>query len=166
MHFHCSQKNNDLAGEHVFTDIGQLILFIIFVSVIIVDLFLLKFSTRIIGPLPSILAVPIFLLFFINGSYFIIKSHRIVFGKKEKEAGLVTKDVFRIVRHPMYFGSILLFLSFVILSYSLLAFLVWVVICLFYYFVSRHEEKLLSNKFGNAYKKYKEKVPMFIPFLK
>ncbi len=106
------------------------------------------------------------LILFITGSYSIFTSHQIIFRKTEKETGVVTSGVFNKARHPMYLGSILLFLSFVILSYSILAFLFWLVICVFYYFISRHEEKLLINKFGDKYKEYQKKVPMFIPFIK
>jgi len=161
-----SQKHQNLAGEHAITDIGQLILFIIFVSVMILDMFVFEFSSNTIGTISWIIYVPLFLLFFITGSYFIFTSHKIIFSKPEKVADIVTSGVFNKIRHPMYFGSMLLFFSFVILSYSILAFLVWLVIVVFYYFISRHEEKLLIKKYGDKYKEYQEKVPMFIPFIK
>lgn len=161
-----SSRHHNLAGEHAITDIGQLLLFVAFVLILVLDIFVFKFSLKIIGTLPYIIALPLFILFFIAGNYLIFTSHQLVFKKIEKDTEIVTSSVFKLVRHPMYFGSILLFFSFVILSYSLLAFLVWLVICLFYYFISRFEEKLLIDKFGNKYKKYQEEVPMFIPFLK
>jgi len=142
------------------------ILFIIFVSVIILDIFIFKFSSNIIGTLIWIIAVHSFLLFFITGSYFIFTSHQIIFSKTWKETEIVASGVFNKGRHPMYFGSVLLFFSFVIISYSILAFTVWLVIAVFYYYISRYEEKLLIKKFGDKYKEYQEKVPMFIPFIK
>jgi len=102
----------------------------------------------------------------LSGGYCIFISHQTIFKPPKKETGIVTNGIFSKVRHPMYLGSMLLFLSFVILSCSVLAFLIWIVICFFYYFVARYEEKLLLNKFGKEYKKYQEKVPMFIPFWK
>ncbi len=160
-------KHHNLPGEHAITDIGQLILFVIFILVMIFDIFIFKFSHKIIGILSQAITFPLFLLFFLIGVYFIFTSHQIIFGKNDKEVGIVTNNgVFKMVRHPMYFGSILLFFSFVILSNSILTFLVWIVICVFYYFISRHEEKLLINKYGDKYKEYQKRVPMFIPFLK
>jgi len=161
-----SQKHHNLAGEHALTDIGQLILFLVFVSVILLDIFIFKFSKQVIGTLTWIITVPLFLLFFTIGSYFIFTSHRTIFKKNEEGKGIVTSGVFNLVRHPMYFGSILLFFSFVILGYSILAFLVWLVIGFFYYFISRYEEKLLIKKFGDKYREYQKRIPMFIPFLK
>jgi len=161
-----SQKSRNLGGEHAVTDIGQLILFIFFVSVMILDIFVFKFSNNTIGTISWIIYVPLFLLFFITGSYFIFTSYQIIFRKTENETGAVTSGIFSIVRHPMYFGSILLFFSFVILSHSILAFLVWLVMGVFYYSISRYEEKLLIKKFGDKYREYQGKVPMFIPFKK
>lgn len=163
---HNSHKDNNLAGEHKITDVGQIILFIIFVLTIIVDKFMFKFSFRTIGSLPYLISIPIFVLLFMAGSYFIIQSHGVVFGKGNKESRLIQEGVFSMVRHPMYFGSILLFLSFVVFSYSILSFLVWLVICLFYYFISKYEEQLLIKQFGDVFREYRKKVPMFIPFLK
>jgi len=161
-----SHKHHNLPGEHAITDIGQLVLFVIFVLVIIIDIFILKFSNKMIGTMSQMLIIPLFLLFLLTGSNFILISHRIIFRDTDKDIEIVTKGVFNIVRHPMYFGSILLFFSFVILSNSVLALLVWILICVFYYFISRYEEKLLINKFGDKYKEYQKNVPMFIPFIK
>jgi protein-S-isoprenylcysteine O-methyltransferase Ste14 len=165
MNFSHSHKHHNLPGEHAIADIGQLLLFIIFVLVIIIDIFILKFSSKMIGTLSQMLTIPWFLLFFLIGGYFVLISHRIIFRDNDKDIGIVTEGVFNIVRHPMYFGSTLLFFSFVILSNSVLAFLVWIVICMFYYYISRFEEKLLINKYGDKYKEYQKKVPMFIPFI-
>lgn len=51
-------------------------------------------------------------------------------------------------------------------EHDLLTFLVWLVIAVYYYFISRYEEKLLIKKYGDKYKEYQKKVPMFIPFIK
>lgn len=161
------RKYHNLAGEHPLTDIGQIILFFVFTFTIALDKFILKYSSKIIRKQPWRITLFLFLLFFVMGGYFIFTSHKIVtiLKKSEKESEMITDDVFNIVRHPLYFGSILIFFSFVVLSYSILAFLAWLVICFFYYFVSLHEEKLLIKRFGEKYKEYQKRVPMFIPFL-
>jgi protein-S-isoprenylcysteine O-methyltransferase Ste14 len=66
----------------------------------------------------------------------------------------------------MYFGSILTFLSFVILSLSVVALVVFVAIILFYYYLCRYEEQLLIEKLGDEYKNYMKTVPMLIPKLR
>ena len=161
------RKYHNLTGEHPLTDIGQLILFLAFTFTIVLDIFILKYSSKIIRKQPGSIALILFLLFFVMGGYFICTSHKIVtiLKKSEKESEMVTDGVFNIVRHPLYFGSILIFFSFIVLSYFILAFLVWLVICFFYYFVSLYEEKLLIKRFGEKYKEYQKRIPMFIPFL-
>ncbi len=67
------------------------------------------------------------------------------------------------MRHPIYLGSILLYFGFIIISLSAVAFCIWIIIIIFYYFNSRYEEKLLIDKLGIQYEKYMNEVPMFIP---
>jgi protein-S-isoprenylcysteine O-methyltransferase Ste14 len=89
---------------------------------------------------------------------------KIVFGEKRDPPQVITKSVFSIVRHPIYFGSIITILGLVILTLSILSFIIWLIIVVFYYYVSRHEEKLLIAKFGKEYEEYMRKVPMLFPF--
>jgi len=86
-----------------------------------------------------------------------------MFGEKRNKLMIVRTSVFSLVRHPVYLGSILLYLGFIILSMSLIAFAIWIIIILFYYYISRFEENLLINKLGGEYLKYMQDVPMFIP---
>lgn len=161
-----TEVQDHLTGEHAITDIGQLVLFIVFVLIMVLDKFIFHYSLNAIGTLPVIVSMPVFVILFLSGVFLINQSYRVIFGKEKKKSGFVQEGVFRLVRHPMYTGSMLLFLSFVILSYSILALGVWVFICVFYYFVSKHEEKLLYLKLGQTYQNYKNEVPMFIPFWK
>jgi protein-S-isoprenylcysteine O-methyltransferase Ste14 len=98
--------------------------------------------------------------------YFAQKAHKKVFKEERKELIIIKTDVFSIVRHPMYFGSILTYLSFVILSLSLIALIIFVIITLFYYYLSYYEEHLLISKLGDEYMDYMRKTPMLIPKLR
>ncbi|GAH93867.1 unnamed protein product, partial [marine sediment metagenome] len=51
----------------------------------------------------------------------------------------------------------------IIISLSIISFCIWIIIILFYYFISRYEEKLLIDKLGSQYEEYMNEVPMFIP---
>jgi len=74
--------------------------------------------------------------------------------------------VFGLVRHPIYLGSILLYLGLILYTLSLASVVIWLVIIVFYYFISRYEEKILTDFFGEEYVSYKQKVPMLFPKLK
>jgi protein-S-isoprenylcysteine O-methyltransferase Ste14 len=51
----------------------------------------------------------------------------------------------------------------ILLSFSLASVIVWLVIIVFYYFISKFEEKLLLEKFGSEYETYRKRVPMLFP---
>jgi protein-S-isoprenylcysteine O-methyltransferase Ste14 len=43
---------------------------------------------------------------------------------------------------------------------------VWIMAFLFLHFISRFEEKLLLDRFGEEYEQYMREVPMWIPRLR
>jgi protein-S-isoprenylcysteine O-methyltransferase Ste14 len=76
---------------------------------------------------------------------------------------LIQSGVYGLVRHPIYDADIVLawgvFLFWPTLRVFLIA--IWLTAVLFYWM--RLEEKILTEKFGNYYREYKKKVPMFLP---
>jgi protein-S-isoprenylcysteine O-methyltransferase Ste14 len=160
------EHRKDLAGEYRWGDTGQIIILIIFIIGMTTDLFLLKISDSWQDIIPWYFRIVVFIpLFFLSG-YFAQKAHKKVFQEERKEIMLIQTDVFAIIRHPMYLGSILIFLGFVVLSLSAIALTVFIIIVIFYYYLCRYEEKLLIEKLGNEYLEYMNKVPMLIPFAK
>ncbi len=159
-------QRSDLAGEHALSDIGQLLLFVIFITVWILDSFIFSYSTFISDYVPLYVRVPIAIIILFSAGYFAKKSHGIVFGEVREEPSVIRKGVFSRVRHPMYLGALLLYLGLLVLTFSLIAVGIWVLIIVFYYFNSKHEEKILLDKFGKDYEDYKKEVPMLIPLLK
>jgi len=157
------EDRKDLAGEHSIGDIGQLLLLILFLAGWLVDKDLLHFS-ELFTPTVSIylrvlLSLPVFLLAF----FFARSGLKTVFVEERKELAVIKTGAFSIVRHPIYLGAILLYLGFIIISLSIISFCIWLIIILFYYFISRYEEKLLIDKLGSQYEDYMNEVPMFIP---
>ena len=157
------EDREDLAGEHSISDIGQIILLILFISGMLVDWVILHFSgflTQIIPIYPRvILSLPFFVL-----SFMLARSGlKTVFGEQREELVIIKTGVFSVVRHPIYLGSLLFYLALIIISLSIIAFCIWIVIILFYYFIARHEEILLIDRLGSQYEEYMNEVPMFIP---
>ena len=77
---------------------------------------------------------------------------------------LVTSNLYRVVRNPMYVGVVmvlageaLLFQSFVVLRYATV---VWLG---FHLFVILYEEPTLRGKFGADYEEYCRRVPRWVP---
>jgi len=159
-----SLNNRDnLAGEHVFTDTGQLILLAIFLVAWITDSFFFHYSDFLKSYVPVYVRLPAGLAFLTASALFVLSAHKAVFGKIVREPGLITRGVFSIVRHPMYFGSWLFFFGLMLITLSLASAAVCVLIFVFYYLVSKYEEKLLLQRYGTTYEEYRTGVPMLFP---
>lgn len=71
---------------------------------------------------------------------------------------------FKLVRHPIYFFSIL-FLG-LRPTMDLFYFVMFICIVAYFYVGSFYEEKKLVEIFGEEYKRYQQTVPRLIPFIK
>ncbi|MFC2088298.1 methyltransferase family protein [Calditrichota bacterium] len=155
----------DLTGEHAFGDAGQIILFILFFVVWIVDSLIINYSIILSDVISLYIRLPISLIILITSGYLAKAGLNIVFGAVRAKSEVIQSGVFKIVRHPIYLGAILFYLAFLVFSFSISAFIVWIITLLFYQFISKHEEKLLLENFGKDYQEYLDTVPMWIPKL-
>lgn len=76
---------------------------------------------------------------------------------------LMITGVHKVVRHPLYAGTFIFIWGLLILFPSLSLFISDAIITLYTLIGLRFEEKKLEREFGEAYRAYKEKVPMIIP---
>ena len=81
----------------------------------------------------------------------------------QDSTALITTGVFRISRHPMYLGMILILLGLAILMGSLTPFSVVILfaVCMDRIFI-RVEERMLEENFGKAWRQYRAKVRRWI----
>ncbi len=84
-------------------------------------------------------------------------------GKEEGERGLVTKGVYRYIRHPQYTGFMLITLGMLIEWATIPLLLMWPVLAYLYYRLAKMEEREMEAEFGEAFLKYKARTHMFIP---
>jgi protein-S-isoprenylcysteine O-methyltransferase Ste14 len=81
----------------------------------------------------------------------------------ERSTALVTTGVFRISRHPMYLGMVLILLGIAILMGSLTPLFVITVFGILIELVFvRTEERMLEEQFGPAWLAYKKKVRKWV----
>lgn len=78
---------------------------------------------------------------------------------------LVNDGIYRYVLHPQYLGFLLLTLGMNIQYTTVLTLLMWPLLIVLYYRLARIEEKEVEEKFGEEYRQYKQKTPMFFPRL-
>ena len=81
----------------------------------------------------------------------------------QESTALITDGVFRISRHPMYLGFVMIMVGVALLLGSLTP---WLIIPVFAVLMEvifiRAEEHMLAEKFGSAWLAYKEKVRRWI----
>ena len=113
--------------------------------------------------IPLVVKLPLGIILLIISAYLAWAGMAIVFGEKREEPQVIRKGVFGIFRHPIYMSEILLYLGLLFLSTSLAGLAVWIISIVFLHYISRHEEKLLLERFGDEYRQYMRDVPMYFP---
>jgi protein-S-isoprenylcysteine O-methyltransferase Ste14 len=156
----------DIAGEMPFGDFGQLVAFIIFMTVWILDSFVFRFSTFLLQYDPFFFRI-IFSIFLLGMAFYYTKSGlQIVFQEVRDPPELITKGVFQYSRHPIYLGALLAYLGLLIFTFSLISLGFLVIIWIFYDILASYEERMLLNLYGNAYEEYKDSVPKWFSILR
>lgn len=80
----------------------------------------------------------------------------------EGEGALVTDGLYARLRHPQYLGLILIVVGFLIMWPTLLTVLLAPFLIGRYILLAREEDKELEQKFGEDFRRYRERVPAFI----
>jgi protein-S-isoprenylcysteine O-methyltransferase Ste14 len=101
------------------------------------------------------------------GAYLVIQGWREVHEqywiKDEGTGTLITDGVYTHIRHPQYVGFLLITLGLLVHWVTLPLLVMWPILIVQYYRLARKEERELEKEFGDKYKEYRKRVPMFIP---
>lgn len=76
---------------------------------------------------------------------------------------LVADGVYSWVRHPQYAGLFLITAGMLVQWPTIITAATWPVLLFIYYRVARREEREAEARFGEAYRAYRARAPMFIP---
>lgn len=93
---------------------------------------------------------------------FLIGAIQVYYAKLVQKKA-VTGGIYIFIRHPQYLSLVVCGLGILILWPRYLALLSYITMLYFYYFLARIEEKECEKKFGDSYRRYKQKTNMFIP---
>ena len=158
------EEREDLTGEHRLSDIGQLIFLFSFLILWILDSFVFHFSTFLIQYIPNYVRGILACIVLPIAGFLAYKAHNMVFHDEKETPTVISSGVFDVIRHPMYLGAILLYVGLIVATLSLASLGFWVIIVIFYDYIASYEEKLLTQKFGEDYTKYKKEVSKWIPW--
>jgi len=88
------------------------------------------------------------------------KGWKLLHGAK---GGLVTEGPYAYVRHPQYSGLFVIMIGMLIQWPTIITALMFPVLVFIYYRLARREEEEMIRTFGDEYKQYRGRVPMFLP---
>ena len=83
--------------------------------------------------------------------------------KKGHAETLVESGAYAFVRHPEFFGHILIIFALAIISQHWISLMTGVILISLLYFAMMEEEKRNIEKFGDAYRDYMKRVPRINP---
>ena len=156
-------NREDLCEEHPRGDLGQIIFAVIFFIVWGLDSFVLNLTTFPAASVPLYVRAPVAALLLCLSLYLAVKAHRVVFSEVREPPSVIKAGIFSHTRHPLYLSAILLYLGLVVLTLSVAAFILWLIICIFYDRISAYEEGRLAERFGEEYSDYTSQVPRWLP---
>jgi protein-S-isoprenylcysteine O-methyltransferase Ste14 len=159
------QDRDDLAGEHKYSDAGQVAIAVLFGIVWVADTFMLEYTTFLNQSVPNSIRAPIGFMFVAASAFLARKGLSIVFDEKRENPGVIRKSVFGVVRHPIYLSEIVLYLGLLMFSLSLAAAAILFMSMFFFHYIAKQEEMLCLKRYGDEYRQYMHDVPMWIPRL-
>jgi len=149
-------------GEHPFGDAGQIILLAIYLILWVMDSFIWLKTTFIADYVSIWIRFPLFVVMIIFAGLLFKSAHRVV-QHEDRLTQVIYTGGFRFIRHPLYSASLLFYLGMTILTMSLLSFVLFLLIFLFYNHIAGYEEILLERKFGDEYRGYQKQTGKWIP---
>ena len=154
---------DDLTGEHSFSDAGQLLFAVLFGVIWIADTFFLRWTTGLNQLVSQWIRIPFAAVVLILSGWSARSGLKVIFGEIRETPTVVRDGIFGVVRHPVYLSEILMYVGCLILSPSWAAAIVGLPAGVFLYYLCRHEEKLLLDRFGKEYEDYMRDVGMWFP---
>ena len=154
-------EHKRLGEEHPLSDRAQLFILLAFVGVWAADSFLLRL-TALGGAVPWQARALLGACLAAGGAYLAGESHRLVIDGAAP--GLVDRGVYGFSRHPMYLGTLLVYLGLAASTLSASALAVWAGAFLVYDRLAAYEERDLEARLGREYAEYRGRVRRWLLF--
>jgi protein-S-isoprenylcysteine O-methyltransferase Ste14 len=99
----------------------------------------------------------------IGGGFWLLAAAWRVLHAAQARHALATDGPYAYLRHPQYAGFILVMLGFLVQWPTVLTLAMFPILVWMYVRLARAEEREVLAKFGDAYRRYAERVPAFFP---
>lgn len=107
------------------------------------------------------------IIFFLAGAILVIIGWRNIYKnywhKDEGKGHLVSKGIYRYIRHPQYTGFLMITLGMIFEWATIPLLIMWPILAVIYYRLARKEEKDMEAEFGEDYLAYRRSTGMFLP---
>ena len=143
-------------------DAAQALCAFVFFTVWAADSFWLRWTTGYAQHVPGMVRTALFVSLTVLGGYVSWMAHRLIFGVVRHEAELVDHGVFRVSRHPMYLGIMMIYLGLALSSMSAASLILLIPIFYFYNYLASYEEAKLVEFFGGRYLNYMKRVRRWV----
>jgi protein-S-isoprenylcysteine O-methyltransferase Ste14 len=150
-------------GEHPYGDRGQIVCLVVFLLIWALDSFAFKGTTMLAAVAPLSVRLAAAGLVLVLAVYLVEKGHLVISDDSGGDKGFIKDGAFARLRHPLYGGSLLFYLSLFLATLSLAALAVWCLMAVFYNVIAGYEERLLLENYGDEYRDYRQKVPRWFP---
>lgn len=97
--------------------------------------------------------------------FYALRKHGKPIGGVDQTTQLVTRGIYKYIRHPLYSSLVLFAWGVFFKNPSILAGFLTLIASLFLLSTAKIEEKLSRKKFGDSYAEYMKRTKMMIPFL-
>ncbi len=136
---------------------------IIFIAIWFLDSQIFHITTILNDYMPLAIRLSLFIVILAIAIIFILLSHRALFRSHQPPDSLITTGILAYTRNPMYFGFLLIYVSFMFLSISIISIGFFFLVFLVYNKMVNFEEKILENMFGEQFSDYNKKVSKWMP---
>jgi protein-S-isoprenylcysteine O-methyltransferase Ste14 len=100
---------------------------------------------------------------FIFGGFWLLAGAWSVLYQAQRAGRLATTGPYARMRHPQYAGFVFILFGFLLQWPTLLTLAMFPVLVVMYGYLARREEAEMLARFGDAYRRYRDAVPAFIP---
>ncbi|MFW9916532.1 MAG: methyltransferase family protein [Candidatus Thorarchaeota archaeon] len=158
-----SATEQEIEREHALSHVFQLLMPIAFLTSWLLDSFVLNFSTFPSADIPLIFRLLLAAIVFIIALLLLNLSHKAIFSEGEEPSQVIDTGIMGYVRHPMYLGSMLIYIAIILTTLSLVCLFLFGIVFLIYNKMASYEEEQLEVLFGEKYSQYKTHVKKWIP---